>query len=104
VDQIQELVASVILLKASQVGVIKNFGCNFYSQVTAAGAQALSVYILFVSYTLHTNHLSCRTHTYLSFPYPIHSVASLPLIVTLRVLSSFGQCQNVYGTCELVWD
>ncbi len=43
VDQIQELVASVILLKASQVGVVKNFGCNFHSQVTAAGARALFV-------------------------------------------------------------
>ena len=42
-DQIQELVASVILLKASQVGVVKNFGCNFHSQVTAAGARALFV-------------------------------------------------------------
>jgi len=72
VDQIQELVASAILLaKVSKVRATKIVDVKFLSESLLRVPRCLgtlSVYILFVSYTAPTNHLSCRTHTISFFP------------------------------------
>jgi hypothetical protein len=76
VDQIQELVASAILLRASQVRATKIVGVNFLSGHCCQCLGTLRLYPVCLIYTLHTNHLYhaelAELIPYLSFPCLIH--------------------------------
>jgi len=103
VDQVQKLVAPVVLLEGVSSFPLLNRGPHFfYPGVTVT--LALLSYVPFVSHT-HKVIYSAKVHTIssLSLSHSLRTPTSTDCYL-VYVLSLFGQCQSVYIKCELGWD